>query len=301
MDNQDAMKKCYEEIAAGANNEWDVFASDAVADMMAEAGAENWGEDRIAMQYGMERMRWGISELPATVEECRSLVITELDNQLSAVDSSIVRDNGKARAVYAKILATCEDTDESVYQSYRLWELKEAVADAALDMLRDTILPTMMGALEQESESEPLELRNPGAAAAAEYLTNPQARDCPELLGSSAELCRAAVTLELDPETITEYLADGLQVLAVSAAVSAILDPVAGTLAGSPGHVIKEGTVAGVAAAVAEEWALSKPLLLAGLKTSVVSGALAGLRTWLHELFGSNGQVSDSTNVYDYS
>lgn len=246
-----------------------VSAVDVISNIQEQVDAATQDMDVSLVRSGMERLYEGMEDVPRNPNDCKVMIIEELEYRLSIVDATILEDEEKQKGLYGKILAVCEDTDACAYQNYPLNTLKSRVADCVWDMLTDEVIPEILKELEKGTEEE---------AGAYSYS------------GQGG----------IDVDEILTILELALISVAVAGLIMSFMMPAAGIVATSLSSLLAEGSAAGVGVAIAEEIAFLKPYVAVALKITAGSGLLAGLCHWIRNLFNPdppNNPVNDFNYV----
>lgn len=306
------MQKTYDQLAADDATAWDVYSSEDCEKIAEEKGIpwEKWADARVAMTMGQgaieEELENGIPQSDAERERRLYAVIK---NQITGNLRGMRSDEERRARVLMTLQGAQQMNENEVAQMALLSieELEEKLVDLAMDLTKSRVLPALekqCTLLLHNEEQKASVLNNAGAMAAAVYMNDAHAQDVPVFLGSCAGLiehCQNVVDAaeqngknellseydaqnETSDYNILDIVAYGLLLVSAAIACAVLASFGAVVVSTAVSHVLVEGTVAGIGAAVAADIPLLGGILgemmkvsLAGTILSVVVKGLACL------------------------
>lgn len=306
------MQKTYDQLAADDATAWDVYSSEDCEKIAEEKGIpwEKWADARVAMKIGQEAIEEELENgIPQSDAERDRRLYAVIKNQITGNLRGMRSDEERRARVLMTLQGAQQMNENEVAQMALLSieELEEKLVDLAMDLTKSRVFPALekqCTLLLHNEEQKASVLNNAGAMAAAVYMNDAHAQDVPVFLGSCAGLiehCQNVVNAaeqngknellseydaqnETSDYNILDIVAYGLLLVSAAIACAALASFGAVVVSTAVSHVLMEGTVAGIGAAVAADIPLLGGILgemmkvsLAGTILSVVMRGLACL------------------------
>ncbi len=287
--------KLYNFLTSNSSSSFEIYASEQTQVLANEHGvsAEKWSDDRTALQFGQAIIAEELSrDLPATFEEqegrIRTMLSRMVDAQLRIQPNDIAR-----KGLILQILKSTGSVDETeltMLSQLDLTDLKHKLVDTTYQFTTNTVLPAIEHQrnllLLDTEQTAPIQLDNAGALAAAAYLEVPTMQKMPEIAGAVSEIaCQS--TSSSNASDIIEKIAFGLFVIAGILAFLALLSMTATVFSSVGAHILVEGTLSGVGAAIAADVALAAGFVMKMILVAAGSTCLGGLAKLLGKVVRS--------------
>ena len=293
--------KLYDFLTTNSVNSFEVYASEQTQALANEKGvdAEKWSVDRTALQFGQAIIAEELSRgLPTTAEEQEQRIRTLLSRLLNAHLRNQPNDIARKGVILQTLRAAdavCE-TELGTLSQLDLTELKHKFVDATYQFTTTTVLPAMkhqcnLLMLNTEQDSS-VHLDNAGALATASYLEIPAMQKMPEFAGAVSEItCQSTSSYTADD--VIEIVAAGLLVVAGILAFLTLLSMTATVFSAVGAHILVEGTLAGVGAAIAADVAFASGFVMKMLLAAAGTACLSALTKLLGKVVHSSSFEND--------
>lgn len=312
--NYENMIQAYNKLEPGNSNAWEIYAGERSQAMAEEQDIpqSKWMADRMTMQLGQEVMDQELAkEIPYSPEEwdarLRDMVSRQVGRLLRSESNDmarkgllfqILRNNAVLEAAEAGVKVSEEEVE--VIHRLSLLEMQDAVVELGMKWTKQRVLPILhqqCGLLNQPPEQLKELLKNPGALAVAGYLGIPELRNAPETVGAAAEAAsHFQKNTGITSEDVFYYIAIALLALAVGITIIALVSLSSAWLTAGATHLLVEGTLTGITAAISQEMTFIGGFVLSMLKVALGNAVVGGLSALMGKLFHTepNHQPTES-------
>lgn len=298
------MREIYDQLAADGATAWDVYSGENSEKIAEEKGIphEKWVDARVAMQIGHEAMEEELDRgIPRSEAERNRRIYNAIKNQISGNLHGMNDEERRARILMTLQAAQqMDESDVARMAHLQTEELEERLVNLAMDWTKNRVLPELQRQctlLMQNEEQRETALNNAGAVAVAVYMNDEYAQVMTEVLGECAgmiEYCQDvedsaeqdnqyadtpgyAAQNETPDYSILDLVAFGLLLVSASLACAALASIGTVVFSTAVSHVLVEGTVAGIGAAVSAEMPLLCGFLGEMLKVSLAGTILSAV------------------------
>lgn len=266
------------------------------------------------MQLGQEVMAQELArEIPYSPEEwdarLRDMVSRQVGSLLRSESSDmarkgllfqILRNNEALEAAEAGIKVEEEDID--ALRKLDLQKMQDAVVDLGVKWTKQRVLPILhqqCGLLNQPPEQLQELLKNPGALAVAGYMGIPEIRMVPETVGATAEaVSHFQNNTGMTSEDVFYYIAIVLLALAVGITIMSLVSLSTAWLTAGATHLLVEGTLTGITAAISQEMTFIGGFVLSMLKVALGNAVAGGLSALIGKLFHTEPKHQSTENLH---
>lgn len=298
----------YDKLAEGNFESWEVYTGETAGAMAQEEGIprKQWIRDTVAMQAGQDLVKQAMAQAATSPETTASQELQDhvkdvihdiLESQLRSLPSDDAR-----KGLLAQILVVSgyENPENlAALSRMEIRKLREKMENAAYTHTIDVVLPALRdqcALLMQNNEQTEQILKNAGALAAATYLEYTELRDLPQVIGASAQLATSYAGTNSTDDTCFR-IATALFVIAAIIAALALLYGSTSILVGGMGHLLMEGTVTGIGAAIAEEVALGVGFVVGTLKAAAGTALVASVFAAIQQIFDWNSGYTNTNQI----
>lgn len=300
--NYEDMIRTYNKLEPDTFNPWEVYAGERSQAMALEQGIpqSKWMEDRMAMQLGQEAMEQELAkELPRTPEDWDARLQDMISRQVSSLlrrESNdmarkgllfqILRNNRMLEAAEAGV--TVDENEIEALRRLSLPKMQDEVVKLGVKWTKQRVLLILhqqCGLLNQPPEQLQELLKNPGALAVAGYMAIPEIQNAPATVGATAEAAsHFQNNTGMTSEDVFYYIAITLLALAVGITIIALLSLSTAWFTAGATHLLVEGTLTGITAAISQEMAFIGGYVMSMLKVAVGSAVVSGLSLLIGKL-----------------
>ena len=317
--NYENMIQAYNKLEPGNSSAWEIYAGERSQAMAEEQDIprSKWMADRMAMQLGQEVMAQELArEIPCSPKDwdarLRDMVSRQVGSLLRSESSDmarkgllfqILRNNQILEAAEAGVKVN-EEVVEALHR-LSLLEMQDAVVELGVKWTKQRVLPIFhqqCDLLMQSPEQLKELLKNPGAMAVAGYMGIPELRNTPETVGATAEAAsHFQSNTGITSEDVFYYIAIVLLALAVGITIMALLSLSTAWLTAGATHLLVEGTLTGITAAISQEMTFIGGFVLSMLKVALGNAVAGGLSALMGKLFHTEPNHQSTQNLHAVS
>lgn len=295
----------YDRLAEGNFESWEVYTGETAGAMAQEKGIprKQWLRDTAAMQAGQDLVKQTMIQAasPQESQELQDHVRGVIRDILTSQLRSLPSDDARKGLLAQTLVVSGYEKPENLAALSRMEiaELRKKMENAAYNHTIDVVLPALReqcSLLMQNTDQTEQILKNAGALSAAAYLEYPELRDQPQVIGASAQLATSYAGTN-STDDICFRIAAGLFVIAAIIAALALLYGSTSILVGGMGHLLIEGTVTGIGAAIAEEVALGVGFVVGTLKAAAGTALVASVFAAIQQIFDWNSGYTNTNQI----